>query len=452
MYERVSGVWSEQAALEASNADGADFFGFSISVSGDTVAVGAPLEGSNSTGVNGAQTDSSAGSGAVYTFVRSGTSWTQEAYIKPLTWFGSTEFGTAVALEEDCLAVGEPNYVERASVLRRVGQWAYVSSATGTGGQSEFGASIAISGDVMLTGAGAQGATDIHGTIVIQPDFDAGAAYVHNLAMSSNPAGSPNDDCLSAFAISGDGLFAWTTEDSTSSGFDPGPACHPVALTNDVWFAWTATSSGNAVFELYSDDLNTTLTVLDGDDCVSSAVAACDNETGRGGEVVTVPVVAGETYLVVISGSIPGTGSGYLSINFFLPHFGLYCPQTSNSVGPGAFTHSNGNTSVAANDFYLFAFPVPPGEAGIFYYGPAQIQIPFGDGNRCVGGPLVRLNPPVIADQGHHSTRYVDMTAAPNLGVIVSGASLNFQYWYRDPLPVGSGFNLATALNHVFTP
>ena len=55
----------------------------SVAVSGDTVVVGASEEDSNATGVNGNQSDNSAvDSGAAYVFVRSGTNWSQQAYLK----------------------------------------------------------------------------------------------------------------------------------------------------------------------------------------------------------------------------------------------------------------------------------------------------------------------------------------------------------------------------------
>ncbi len=61
---------AQQAYLKASNTDSGDWFGWSVAVSGDTVVVGAYLEDSNATGVNGNQADNSAGnSGAAYVFV-----------------------------------------------------------------------------------------------------------------------------------------------------------------------------------------------------------------------------------------------------------------------------------------------------------------------------------------------------------------------------------------------
>jgi hypothetical protein len=69
LFTRSNGVWSQQAYVKASNTGANDNFGFSLALSGDTLAVGAAGEGSNGTGVNGgAQADNSAtGSGAVYT-------------------------------------------------------------------------------------------------------------------------------------------------------------------------------------------------------------------------------------------------------------------------------------------------------------------------------------------------------------------------------------------------
>ena len=82
MFVRSGTSWSQQAYLKASNTEDGDQFGYSVAVSGDTVVVGA-IEDSSATGVNGDQTDNNArSSGAAYVFVRSGTTWSQQAYLK----------------------------------------------------------------------------------------------------------------------------------------------------------------------------------------------------------------------------------------------------------------------------------------------------------------------------------------------------------------------------------
>ena len=67
VFSRSGVVWSQQAYLKASNTDGGDNFGFSVALSGETLAVGASGERSNATGVDGDQTNNDASSsGAVY--------------------------------------------------------------------------------------------------------------------------------------------------------------------------------------------------------------------------------------------------------------------------------------------------------------------------------------------------------------------------------------------------
>ena len=88
-----------------------DQFGFSIALSadGNTLAVGALTEDSAATGINGNQADNSAQSaGAVYVFTRTGTTWSQQAYVKSAQMDAGDMFGYAVALTVDgnILAVG----------------------------------------------------------------------------------------------------------------------------------------------------------------------------------------------------------------------------------------------------------------------------------------------------------------------------------------------------------
>src|SRR5438093_7713424 len=99
--------WMQQAYLKASNTDGGDFFGWSVAVSGDTVVVGAWGEASNATGVNGNQSDNSVrAAGAAYIFVRNGTNWSQQAYLKASNTGQEDQFGYSVALSGDTVAIG----------------------------------------------------------------------------------------------------------------------------------------------------------------------------------------------------------------------------------------------------------------------------------------------------------------------------------------------------------
>jgi hypothetical protein len=55
VFVRTGGIWSQQAYLKASNPGGFAQFGYSVAISGDTVVVGAWMEDSDDTGVNGNQ-------------------------------------------------------------------------------------------------------------------------------------------------------------------------------------------------------------------------------------------------------------------------------------------------------------------------------------------------------------------------------------------------------------
>ena len=103
------GEWSQQAKLKADNAGADDWFGYSLALSGDRIAVGAPFEDGDADGVNKASNDDAANTGAVYVFERDETdSWSQTTYIKAANSDAGDRFGNALALQDNLLAVGAP--------------------------------------------------------------------------------------------------------------------------------------------------------------------------------------------------------------------------------------------------------------------------------------------------------------------------------------------------------
>jgi len=76
-------------------------------VSGDTVVVGAMYEDSSATGVDGDQDDDRADlAGAAYVFVRTGSTWSQETYLKASNTDLADRFGYSVAVSGDTVVVG----------------------------------------------------------------------------------------------------------------------------------------------------------------------------------------------------------------------------------------------------------------------------------------------------------------------------------------------------------
>jgi hypothetical protein len=123
-----------------------------------------------------------------------------------------------------------------------------------------------------------------------------------------------------------------------------------------------------------------------------------------------------------------------------------------NSTGVGALLSASGSVSVSANDLALSATCLPLSQSGILYMGPNQIQAPFGDGLRCVGGGSLGIVRFPVTNSGPSGTIPLGpgfLTGTP----ITSGSTWNFQAWYRDPQgPCGNAFNLSNALSVTFTP
>jgi hypothetical protein len=209
VFTRSGPAWSQQAYIKASNTRAGAAFGYSVAISGDTLVVGSQGEKSNATGVDGDQTDSSLlAAGAAYVFTRTGTSWSQQAYLKASNTRDQAYFGDPVAISGDTIAVGSPGETSNGIgingsqaqtpmgsagavyVFTRSGttwsQQAYVKpSNTVTAAPSAtegmfFGGSVALSADTLVVGAAAESssATDIDGNQNDHSSYHSGAAYV----------------------------------------------------------------------------------------------------------------------------------------------------------------------------------------------------------------------------------------------------------------------------------
>jgi hypothetical protein len=203
IFTRVTGAWAQQAYLKASNTGVEDYFGESLSLSGDgnTLAVGAPWEDSNATAVNGDQINNSASlSGAVYVFTRVGGTWAQQAYLKGSETKVISAFGESLSLSADgnTLTVGATGedgdvgtlvFYEGAGAVyvfkRAATTWTqqdYVM-ASNFGAKDNFGSSVSLSGDGSVFAVGSDqedsNATGVNGDQANNETLNSGAVYVY---------------------------------------------------------------------------------------------------------------------------------------------------------------------------------------------------------------------------------------------------------------------------------
>ena len=238
VFSRSADSWSQQAYVKAANAYTNAYFGWSVALSADggTLAVGATGDASNATGINGnGANHAAANAGAAYVFSRSGSSWTQQAYIKASNTAAEDNFGVAVELNANgnILAVGAPYEASAATGVngnqtnnsapnagavytfsRNAAAWtqqAYLK-ASNTGAQDNFGSALALNAAGTTLAVGAPYESSVAGNPASNAALDAGAVYVFTFnngwsqeALLKASNADANDDFGSAVALSSDG-------------------------------------------------------------------------------------------------------------------------------------------------------------------------------------------------------------------------------------------------------
>ncbi|MFH1155613.1 MAG: FG-GAP repeat protein [Pseudomonadota bacterium] len=147
VFKRSGTIWTQQAKLTASDAAAFDYFGFSVSVSGDTAIIGSTYKDKN---------------GAAYIFQRSGDTWTQQAKLTASDAAQSDAFGWSVSVYDDTAIVGatsnddDGSFSGSAYIFKRSGTaWNQQTKLTPSPGAADlfFGYSVSLSGDIALIGA-----------------------------------------------------------------------------------------------------------------------------------------------------------------------------------------------------------------------------------------------------------------------------------------------------------
>ena len=168
IYRAIEGNWEQEAKLTASDGAEFDFLGRSVAISGDAVLVGAY-----------ADDDAGEISGSAYVFRFDGLQWIEEAKLTASDASPDDRFGLAVALSNNVAVVGaafdkDGGFYSGSVYVYRFDGATWVQEAKLTAANAKpndlFGLSVAVSGDRVVVGA------------PLDDDLgnDAGAAYVYH--------------------------------------------------------------------------------------------------------------------------------------------------------------------------------------------------------------------------------------------------------------------------------
>ncbi len=191
VFEKSGATWNQTAKLTAADRAVADRFGYSVSVSGSTIVVGADLEDQDASGGN-----SRSAAGSAYVYEKSGTTWGQTQKLTASDRANEDQFGISVSVSGSTIVVGAFLEDQDASGInsRTDAGSAYVFEKSGTTwGQTQkltasdrttgdyFGASVSVSGSTVVVGAYLEDEDASGGN----PITDAGSAYVFTCAPPS---------------------------------------------------------------------------------------------------------------------------------------------------------------------------------------------------------------------------------------------------------------------------
>lgn len=424
VFVRTGNQWIQQAYLKASNTGSGDGFGFWVGISGDTVVVGAPFEDSNATGVNGNQANNSAlNSGAAYVFVRQGTNWTQQAYLKASNTGGPStgesfgdNFGVSLGVSGDTIVVGavyedsgatgvNGNQISNAAlqsgaayVFVRSGtnwtQQAYLK-ASNTGGGDEFGFAVAISGDTVVAGAAGEdsNATGVNGKQNNNSVLSSGAVYVfvregtqwsQQAYLKASTVGE-EDGFGYSVALAGDALVVGTPgDDSKYNGINPDPSDDSAFNAGAAYVFiregtnWTqraylkgSNTAGPLPGEDYGDDMGADhMVAVSGDTVIVGGHAEDSNGIGvNGSQTDRTAMNSGAAYVFTGFGvetrlALTSDGSGGYVVNFKGVPDVTYRLQRARSLsGPWETIATN---TAPASGIIEYHETTPPPDGGFY--------------------------------------------------------------------------------------
>jgi len=478
VYDRIGPIWVQQAELgDVTYPSPYGLFGFSVSLDGDQLAVGAPE----------VYAPAQYGFGAAYVFKRVAGTWTQETIITPSAPVGDyiVGAGRSVDLLGDTLLVGcaykvtpDPQVRGRALVYTRgptgwTQQWVMKFDAIDPS-ETALGVSVLLHGDEALIGSPiANGVEPLAGAVYVYQRIGSAWFMKQKLVASDG-----RTDDMFGWSLAGDGdtilVGAWRADHPLEA--DTGAAYVFVRLGKQWVESRKLTSTSHEQF----DQTGASVAVDDGAFVLGASGYSrlflftrngnnylehlqIEPKNGYLGQVGRSVSMFGGTLAVGAPATPAGTGSAYvysvdtsnLIVNYYCspkPTAGNCDPQIHHVNQPSV------TGSLVGEKYVVRAIPVHGQSKGMLMYstsGPASL--PYQGGTLCINPPVSRT---ILLDT--HGTgpcwgileldfnTWISSGQDPSLK---AGQQVWFQYWYRDPASTTSStLGLTAGLSAVICP
>ena len=395
VFTRDGEEWIHRTSLDAPDLEDGSFFGYSVALHGDLIAVGAPKHAV----VGGYQ------GGAVVLFERTQNGWEQAATIpwEPCcNGAAGTSFafdgwmGWSVAVWDGVVVAGAP-VSEHGQVYTfekdPAGAWRRTASILDPSPEisGRFGHDVALEGGTLVVGRHRPSS----------PGFleFAGSAYVFH----RQPGG------------------AWDLAQTLQASDGHGGGDHGDEFGRQV--------------EILNGRIVVSAPRHDGDEPLDGKVYVFEQDAaGVWKEVrhITSPRGQLETgfgqAMTLSSQHVFSSRINDVSARFFvyateLPIGEVFCDAASHELS------LLGVESLATNEIELVAFGVGAGWRSAFLMGTERVTPPLGSGSLCIGPTPTLLGPVRVIEEGPRVVQALDLAVPPLVGVAFPGSTLTFQHW-----------------------
>ncbi|MHC4767042.1 MAG: right-handed parallel beta-helix repeat-containing protein, partial [Planctomycetota bacterium] len=385
VYRWNGASWVQEPKLQAGDGEGADYFGIRVSVSGDLAVVGAYRDDDNGTN-----------SGSAYVFRWNGSSWVEEDKLLASDGEGADEFGKSVSVSGDVAVVGaladdndNGTNAGAAYVYRWNGSvWVEEDKLLPADGATYdfFGVSVALSGDVAVMGANGDddnGSASGSAYVIALEGADCndnGLCDARDIADGTSPDANGNgvpDECENVHNLVQDTYHLTIADAIADANWGDVIMVAPGTYNEAVNFqgkALTLMSSGGPE-----------VTTLDGSGLLQSVVTCADGEDGPTG-------LSGFT---VAHGATDSNGGGMYIRNADPVVFNCIFEDNQAASGGGVYAEDSdamfSQCAIRLND------ATSGGGMGVLQAAPVLTDCVFSDNTANTGGGMfvVQASPTV---------------------------------------------------------